>query len=201
MAKIAMIGGRARRFFLSLRWVTCEVIMLKNVSRYLKRSSEVRFEKDELISFILEQEEHKWISDNQYVRGNFIDFLERLPRKILQEVFVDKLTIFVRSTGKFACSVSPLQQNVIIVFPELYSLLTQTYDGWAKAVLAHEVGHIHFDHAANSDDPMEAQVDADTFACDMGYLEELEIFLHEQPESVEKRVRLTFITNYYFANN
>ena len=48
---------------------------------------------------------------------------------------------------------------------------------------------------------MENQVDADTFACDMGYLEELESFLHDQSESVEKRVRLSFITTYYFANN
>ena len=80
-------------------------------------------------------------------------------------------------------------------------MLTKTFDGWARAVLAHEVGHIMLEHSENSDDPMEAQVDADTFACDMGYLDQLESFLHEQPETVEKRVRLTFLTNYYFANN
>ena len=48
---------------------------------------------------------------------------------------------------------------------------------------------------------MEAQVDADEFACEIGYLDQIEDFLHDQPESVEKRVRLTFITNYYFAKN
>ena len=111
------------------------------------------------------------------------------------------MTLFVRSNGRYACSVSSLQQNVIIIFPEVYRLLTKTYDGWAKAVMAHEVGHLYLDHSENSDDPMEAQVDADNFACDMGYLEELENFLHDQAESVEKRVRLTFLTNYYFANH
>ena len=48
---------------------------------------------------------------------------------------------------------------------------------------------------------MEAQVDADNFACEMGYLEELESFLHEQRDSVEKRVRLTFVSSYYFTHN
>lgn len=157
--------------------------------------------RDELVQFVLSQEEHRWISENQYVQAHFHDFLERLPRRVLQKVFVEKMTLFVRSSGRFACSVSTLQQNVIIIFPEVYNLLTKTYDGWAKAVLAHEVGHLFLDHTETSDDPMEAQVDADTFACEMGYLEELESFLHEQPESIEKRVRLTFITNYYFNHN
>lgn len=168
-----------------------------NVGTFLKRE----LSKDEMVNFVLEQEEHRWISENNYVKANFTDFLERLPKRVLQKVFFEKVTTFARSNGRYACAVSPLQQNVIIIFPELFELLTKTFDGWARAVLAHEVGHIMLEHSENSDDPMEAQVDADTFACDMGYLDQLESFLHEQPETVEKRVRLTFLTNYYFANN
>ncbi|MFT6630368.1 MAG: hypothetical protein ACJAS4_000304 [Bacteriovoracaceae bacterium] len=171
--------------------------MLETMKNLIKKE----LTREQLVDFVLGQEEHRWISNDQYVKAHFSDFLERLPRRVLHKVFVEKMTLLVRSTGKYACSVSSLQQNVIIIFPEVYNLLTKTYDGWAKAVLAHEVGHLYLDHAETSDDPMEAQVDADTFACDMGYLEEVESFLHEQPESIEKRVRLTFITNYYFNNN
>lgn len=160
-----------------------------------------KIQKDEIINFILNRTEHLWISENQYVRANMLDFLERLPLRVLDSIFIQKETIFARSSGRYACAVSSLEQNVIIVFPELFNLLTKTYDGWAKAVLAHEIGHIHLNHAENASDPLECQVDADTFACEMGYLEEIEAFLHEQPESVEKRVRLSFISSYYFSNN
>jgi len=171
--------------------------MINSVKNFLRKE----ITKDEIIQFVLGQEEHRWINENQYVHAHFSDFLERLPKEILKKVFIEKFTLFVRSNGKYACAVTSMQQNIIIIFPELYTLLTKTYDGWAKAVLAHEVGHIHLEHTEHNEDPMEAQVDADTFACDMGYLDELESFLHEQIESVEKRVRLSFITNYYFQNN
>ena len=167
------------------------------LNSFLKKQTKMN--KRDLVEFILMQEEHRWISENQYVQAHFLDFLEKLPQRILEDVFVKKMTLFVRSTGKYACSVTPLQQNIIIIFPEVYGLLTKTYDGWAKAVLAHEVGHVHLDHGEYREDPMEAQVDADEFACKMGYLEELESFLHEQPESVEKRVRLSFVTSFYFS--
>ena len=156
--------------------------------------------KNQLIETILNFNEHEWIRDHSYIKLNVQEFLERLPKKVLEKVFFQQSTIFVRSNGKFACSVTSMHQNAVIVFPELYTLLTKINDGWAKAVLAHEIGHIYLDHA-HSNDIMETQVDADEFACELGYLDEIEEFLHEQPDSIEKRVRLTFITNYYFAKN
>lgn len=160
-----------------------------------------KINKDKLVEFILSRGEHMWISEKPYVKAHMLDFLERLPYRVLHDVFVQKETVFAMSSGRYACAVSSLEQNVIIIFPQVYNLLGKTYDGWAKAVLAHEIGHVYLNHTKNMDDVMEAQVDADNFACDMGYLEELEAFLHDQPESIEKRVRLTFITNYYFSNN
>lgn len=171
--------------------------MLDHVKSFLKKE----LSKSEIINYIFDLEEHHWIRENQYVFAHFKDFFDRIPHRVLNKVFIEDHTIMVRSTGRFACSVSSSYQSVIIIFPEVYGLLTKTYDGWAKAVLAHELGHVYLDHSENMDDPMEAQVDADNFACEMGYLEELETFLHDQPDSVEKRVRLTFVSSYYFANN
>lgn len=166
----------------------------------MKSRSQRKQTKNEMIAQIINFSEHQWMKENQYTKLNMTEFFERLPYDVLYDVFYTKTTIMVRSNGKFACSVSNFHQNAIIVFPELYQNLTRINDGWAKAVLAHEVAHIHFDHYQNSD-IMETQVDADEFACKMGYMDELEDFLHEQPDSVEKRVRLSFITTYYFAQN
>ena len=171
--------------------------MFENMKKLLKKD----LSKADLIQFVLDRPEHQWMSEDAYTKANILDFLERLPTRVLSKVFYYKMTILVPSTGKYACAIASHHQNVIIVFPQVHNLLTKTYDGWAKAVLAHEIGHVYLDHSKFSEDPMEAQVDADQFACDMGYMEELESFLHEQIESVEKRVRLSFITSYYFANN
>ena len=171
--------------------------MLNNVKRVFKKE----LTKEQIINFVLDLAEHSWIKENQYAQAHMTDFLERLPRKVLHKVFIEKTTLLVRSSGRFACSVSTVHQNVIIIFPEVYELLTKTFDGWAKAVLAHEIGHNYLEHAElKIEDPMEAQVDADTFACEMGYLDQIEAFLHDQPESIEKRVRLSFVTSYYFNN-
>lgn len=171
--------------------------MLKNVTNLWKK----KLSKTELIDYVMGMPEHSWMSQDQYLKANMLDFLERLPLRVLDKVFMEKATVFAPSTGRYACSVSNVHRSVVIIFPEVYQLLTKTYDGWAKAVLAHELGHVYLDHTANMDDPMEAQVDADNFAMDMGYLEELESFLYDQPESVEKRVRISFVTSYYFSNH
>jgi len=168
--------------------------MLENVKKIWKKS----LSKPQMVEYILSLDEHYWIRDDQYVLMNMTDFLERLPLRVLTKVFYEESTIFVKSTGRFACSVTNMHQNAILVFPELFNFLTKINDAWAKAVLAHEVAHIYYDHK-HSNDVMETQVDADEFACEMGYLDQLEDFLLDQPESIEKRVRLTFITNYYFA--
>lgn len=168
--------------------------MLENVKKIWKKS----MSKPQMIEYILAAPEHVWMRENQYVYMHMEEFLERLPLKVLSKVFYQESTVFVRSTGKFACSVTNMHQNAILVFPELYNYLTKINDGWAKAVLAHEVAHIYFDHKHNND-IMETQVEADEFACEMGYLDQIEDFLHDQPESIEKRVRLSFVTTYYFA--
>lgn len=171
--------------------------MLQNFKSYLSKG----LNKEQIIANILSMPEHEWIKADQYRQAHMTDFLERIPSKVLNKVFFDEMTIMVPAQGKYACSVSSHHQHVLLIFPEVFNMLGRFHDGWAKAILAHEIGHVFLGHHKNCDDIMESQVDADAFACDMGYLEELESFLHDQPESVEKRVRLSFITTYYFGNN
>lgn len=171
--------------------------MLENFKSYFSKG----LDKQKMIANIMELPEHGWIKENQYIQAHMLDFLERLPAKVLNKVFFEEMTIITPAQGKYACAVKSHHQYVILVFPEVHQQLARLNDGWAKAILAHEIGHIFLDHHKGTDDIMESQVDADAFACDMGYLEELESFLHDQPESVEKRVRLSFVTTYYFGNN
>jgi predicted Zn-dependent protease len=62
-------------------------------------------------------------------------------------------------------------------------------------MIAHELGHIMYEHGKKSIDTLTAQVEADRFAISLGYGEELEQFLLAQPESIEMRTRLAYLTS------
>lgn len=155
--------------------------------------------KNDIIDFILNLEEHSWMKSNKYIFMNIHDFLERIPTQALHKVFIEKSTIFrlseLEEDGRLDKASSYFS---IIIKQDIYEQLTKINDGWAKGALAHEVGLILQD-AHLSDDEMETKVDADEFACKIGYLDELEESLHAQIESVEKMVRLSFITSFYFS--
>lgn len=116
-------------------------------------------------------------------------------------IYETQEVILYPSSGRFACSVQGSHKSIIIVFPELKSLLDAPFDGWAKAVLAHEFGHLFHGHGSRFVDPLEAQIEADRFAIEMGYMDKLAEFLEEQPESIEKRTRLAYLTSQYFTDH
>ena len=155
--------------------------------------------KNDIIDFILNLEEHAWIKSNKYMFMNMQDFLERLPTQALHNVFIEKSTVFRLSDLQDDPGSGPHSNMFSIhITKDIYDQIGKINDGWAKAALAHEVGLILQD-AHLSDDEMETKVDADEFACSVGYLDELEESLHAQPASVEQMVRLSFITSYYFS--
>lgn len=155
--------------------------------------------KNDIIDFVLNLDEHKWIKSSRYMFMHMQDFLERVPRDVLHKVFIEKSTVFrLSSIEDSSFNRTSINSFSIHVKQEVHNQLSKINDGWAKAALAHEVGLILQD-AHLSDDEMETKVDADEFVCKIGYLDELEESLHEQEDSVEKMVRLSFITSFYFS--
>lgn len=156
--------------------------------------------KEKFLEWFFSHPEHQWIKFEKFTYSNLLDFFEAFPLKAINKIYETQDVVLYPSSGRFACSVQGSQKSIIIVFPELKKLLDAPFDGWAKAVLAHEFGHLYYGHGSKLIDPLEAQVEADRFAVDLGYLEFLAEFLEEQPESIEKRTRLAFITSKYFQD-
>jgi endo-1,4-beta-D-glucanase Y len=164
-----------------------------------KKNKTKKASKEEWIQYLLQLQEHKWLDQDRYVRLNLLDFLEDLPQNVITKMCTTHPTVLVPATGRFSCAVNSHKYNVILIFPELMDLLKSTAITHYKAILAHELGHILLSHGKREVNTLEAQVEADMFACKLGFVEDLENFLLEQPESVEKRVRLSYITSYYFS--
>lgn len=167
--------------------------------RAKKKNSLKSLHKEELIELYLAWPEHYWICENKYIKSTFEEFLGELPKKILLQICKDNGVRFMLSSGKFGCAISRSESSIVLLFPEILSLLKTTAISNVKGMLAHELGHILLAHSKRDITILEAQVEADKFACDLGYLEEIENFLLDLPESIEKRVRLSYITSYMFS--
>lgn len=158
-----------------------------------------QYNREMLLNSFFYKTEHSWINENKYIKASFEDFFEYVPVATIDRIVNDYQIIFVPILAKYGCAIS--SANVILVFPELHELLASTAISNFKAIIAHEIGHILMDHGAKSLSVMEAQIEADNFAISLGFGEDLESFLLDQPESIEKRLRLSYLTSRYYSKD
>lgn len=155
--------------------------------------------KQMLVDLFFSKREHQWIVENKYIKANFEEFFDYIPQSLMDTMVRKYDVTFATIDGKYSCAVS--SANVILVFPELYDLLASTALSNYKAILAHELGHIIHNHGQRQLSILDAQVEADDLAIRLGFCQDLENFLLDQPESIEKRIRLSYLTSKYYNNN
>ena len=144
--------------------------------------------------------EHQWIMEEGAVH-HFENLFARVPSKLLETLMQKYPIVFVKSQalrearhpGAIAC-------NTIVVFPEFQRLL-MTKKGSAVAWLAHELAFVIYELETEKVEPLMAEIEADKFVCDLGLTFELEELLLMLDETVEKRLRLTYLTINHFTSN
>lgn len=141
---------------------------------------------------------HEWVLQDRYIKANFEEFFSLVPIKVLNKLYGASDIWFIPSSGRLSCAIQPVGCSVIMIFPEFLQMLRSFSSINAKAILAHELGHIFYNHSHRSIDVLEAQVEADKFAIELGFGHELESFLNTLPEGTEKRIRLSYLTSSYF---
>ncbi len=154
--------------------------------------------KEDFFFEFFQNPEHSWIANDRYIKSNFEEFFSLVPLNILRELYGQGDIWFIPSSGKFSCAIQPIRCSIVMVFPEFHKMLRSFSPDDACAVLAHELGHIFYKHSDRKLDVLEAQVEADKFAIDLGFGRELESFLNTMPEGLEKRVRLSYLTSRHF---
>lgn len=140
---------------------------------------------------------HYWIVEDPALYKAFNWFLDCFDSRTLTFLENSKEVIFLHTTGSMGSALSSLEKyHVIIVYPDLKNLLKSASLTHGMSVLAHELGHIIGRHSYRAISPLEAQVEADEFACRLGFGHELQDILLDQPESTDTRVRISYITTY-----
>ncbi len=144
--------------------------------------------------------EHQWISDEGVI-SHFENLFARVPSKLLETLMQKYPIVFVKSQDLHEARNPGAQvSNTVVVFPEFQKLL-RTDKGSAVAWLAHELAFVIYELESERVEPLMAEVEADKFVCDLGLTFELEELLLMLDETVEKRLRLTYLTINHFTGN
>ncbi len=144
--------------------------------------------------------EHQWIVEEGVTR-HFENLFARVPSKLLENLMQKYPVVFVKSQDlREARNPGAVISNTIAVFPEFQKLL-KTNKGSAVAWLAHELAFVIYELETEHVEPLMAEVEADKFVCDLGLTFELEELLLMLDETVEKRLRLTYLTINHFTSD
>jgi hypothetical protein len=143
--------------------------------------------------------EHQWIVETCN-REHFDKLFAHLPSGVLEAMMTKHPVVFIPS---YALNENHrpgmVLSNTIVVYPEFQRLLISNKKS-AVAYLAHEVAFVFLELEGLKGDSIMAEVEADKFVSDLGLTFELEELLLMLDESIEKRVRLTYLTINHFKD-
>ena len=144
------------------------------------------------------QADNEWLLQDRYLSRVIVDFFKELPEQTIKQ-FSTRPLVLVPITGHLSCAIGEKDaMDIILIFPELLRKLRSANPRLGLAVLAHEIGHLYHRHSVRKIDRLQAQVEADRYACELGYalelLETLEAFT-----DLDTKVRITYITADYLS--
>lgn len=175
--------------------------MFNLIQKFLSKDQQSKSHiRKNFISHFFSLPEHAWILEKSN-RAHFDKLISHLPANLLQMMMTTFPVVFMRSEDyKRVKNFQNQLVNTIVVFPEFEKLLLSNKKG-AVAYLAHEIAFLLLENEGLKGDSIMAEVEADKFVSDLGLTFELEEFLLMLDETIEKRVRLTYLTIEHFRDN
>lgn len=173
--------------------------MMNLIQRFLSkdRTSKSHIRKN-FTSYFYTIPEHQWIVETCNV-SHFDKLFSHLPANLLEALMTKFPVTFVPSSQVQGLKAGAVLANTIVIFPEFQRLLMSEKKA-AVAYLAHELAFILLEIEGLKGDPLMAEVEADKFVSDLGLTFELEELLLMLDETVEKRLRLTYLTAHHFKD-
>jgi hypothetical protein len=151
--------------------------------------------KEKFIKNFLADSNHQWISEDRTTKRSVEILLQSLKREHI-EFFIKHPTFLIPCQAHLSCAIGRTSNHhLILVFPELIQILKSASSFHGIAILAHELGHIFHLHTENKIDTLKAQIEADEFALNLGFGEELQEVLLDHTHSIDCRVRIARLTS------
>lgn len=117
---------------------------------------------------------HKWILQDEKLFRVFYSFFQLVDTKSLYILLANKELVYIRAIGRLSCTLTTIENaHIVLIFPELQRYLKSAAPEYGMAILAHELGHILCQHSEKELDVIQAQIEADLYACHLGLGQEL----------------------------
>ncbi len=174
--------------------------MMNLIERFFSKEKSDRSQiRKNFSTYFFSLPEHEWIATSP-IRVHFEKLISVLPSGLLSSLMTKYPVTFIRSfelSGRGGAGM--VLNNTIVVFPEFQRLL-ESDKASAVAYLAHELAFVLYELEEGKTDTLMAEVEADKFVCDLGLTFELEELLLLLDETIEKRLRLTYLTINHFTS-
>ncbi|MGZ3787745.1 MAG: M48 family metalloprotease [Bacteriovorax sp.] len=175
----------------------------KNMFDFFKKTIvlDPKSQKEEFKKAFFLDKNHQWMSEDKVIKRSIEILLDSLEAKHVQ-FFIKHPTFMIPCQAHLSCAIGRTQNHhLILVFPELIQLLKSAFAFQGIAILAHEMGHIYYQHTEQKIDTLTAQIEADHFAFQLGFGEELQEVLLDHVHSVDCRVRISRLTSELLLKN
>lgn len=161
---------------------------------YSTKTKDPKKLKEDFKKNFLRDGNHQWMTTDSVTKRTIEILLDSLSLEQIH-FFTKHPTFMIPCQAHLSCAIGRTQNHhLILVFPELVQLLKSASSLHGAAILAHELGHIYHQHTENKIDTLTAQIEADQFALDLGFGEELQEVLLDHVHSLDCRVRISRLT-------
>jgi hypothetical protein len=138
---------------------------------------------------------NRWILNDKVITRALLSIINQLKPHQIKSLCLIKEIILLPISGEYSCLVNaPRDSNLILLFPNLIRILSSVDNLRGLAILAHEFGHIYYQHHQKGTDTLEAQIEADHFAYEAGYAHDLiEVLLNYG--DIDSQTRVSVLTS------
>ena len=160
-----------------------------------KITAQKKYSKEEVLKRIYLHPQNSWGVNEKVIYRSIDDLFSRLNQEHLNFFGKNHPLIFIPTSGVYSCALSfPAKIPIILMFPDLIKKLSAANPDEGLAILAHELGHIFYRHSDKNIPILEAQIEADDFAYQVGLARELtEVLL--QFNDLDTRTRVSYLTS------
>ena len=163
--------------------------------KHIKKANCPITKKENFLKSFMNDGNHRWILEDRMLARGVKLLIESLEDKHIS-FFIQHPTYLIPCQAHLSCAIGRTKNHhLILVFPELIQILKSASSVHGVAVLAHELGHIYHQHTENKVETLQAQIEADDFACQLGFGEELQEILLDHVYSVDCRLRISKLTS------
>lgn len=160
-----------------------------------KKAADPKTKKANFLKSFMNDGNHRWMLEDRMIARGVKMLIESLEDKHI-DFFMKHPTYLIPCQAHLSCAIgSTKNHHLILVFPELMQILRSASSVHGVAILAHELGHIYHQHTENKVETLQAQIEADDFAYQLGFGEELQEILLDHVYSVDCRVRISKLTS------